>query len=74
VSEPIWFTLIKIALAARSRMPRSRRSVFVTNRSSPTSWTRPPSSRVSVVHPSQSSSASASSIDTIGNRSSSAVQ
>ena len=47
-------------------MPRRRRSGFVTNRSSPTSCTESPSSRVSFDQASQSSSAAPSSIDTIG--------
>jgi len=40
--------------------------LFVTKRSSPTSWTRSPTSRVSCAHASQSSSAAPSSIETIG--------
>ena len=39
VSEPIWFTLIRIELATPISMPLRRRSVLVTNRSSPTSCT-----------------------------------
>ena len=48
------------------RMPRRSRSTLVTKRSSPTSCTRRPSSAVSFFQPSQSSSASPSSIDRIG--------
>jgi hypothetical protein len=40
--------------------------VFVTNRSSPTSWTRSPMRSVSAFQPSQSSSSMPSSIETIG--------
>ena len=48
------------------RIPFSRRSVFVTNRSSPTSCTCPPSSAVIFCQPSQSSSSRPSSIEAIG--------
>ena len=37
VRVPIWLTLIRMLLAIPSSMPRCRRSVLVTNRSSPTS-------------------------------------
>ena len=63
VSVPIWLTFTRIELPTPSSMPRRRRSGFVTKRSSPTSWTESPSSRVSCVQPSQSSSAAPSSID-----------
>ena len=43
VSVPIWLTLTRIELATPAPMPRSRRSVLVTKRSSPTSCTRSPS-------------------------------
>ncbi len=66
VSVPIWFSLTRMALATPSRIPRSRISAFVTKMSSPTSWTRPPSAFVCAAHPSQSSSAIPSSMDTIG--------
>ena len=68
VSErlPIWLTLTRIAFAAPRSMPWPSRSTFVTNRSSPTSCTRVPSAAVSCCQPSQSSSASPSSIETIG--------
>src|SRR2546425_2356212 len=69
VSVPIWLSLIKIAFATPASMPRSRRSTLVQNRSSPTSCTRGPSASVSFAHPVQSSSASPSSIDTMGYRS-----
>ena len=39
VRVPIWFSLMRIALAIPSSMPRARRSGFVTKRSSPTSCT-----------------------------------
>src|SRR5215468_8736810 len=38
VTVPIWFSLMRMALAMPSLMPRERRSVLVTKRSSPTSW------------------------------------
>src|ERR1700733_7379891 len=66
VIEPIWFTLTSSEFAARSVMPRRRRSGLVTNRSSPTICTRSPTAAVSVVQPPQSSSDSGSSSDTIG--------
>ena len=51
MSVPIWFTLTRIALPTCSSMPRRRKSTFVTKRSSPTSWTRPPRRSVSVCQP-----------------------
>ena len=42
VSVPIWLTLTRIELATPESIPRRRRSVLVTNRSSPTSCTRSP--------------------------------
>src|SRR3990172_8218085 len=44
VSErvPIWLSLMRMALAAPSSMPRARRSGLVTKRSSTTSWQGPP--------------------------------
>ena len=66
VRVPIWFTLIRMLLPAARAMPSARRFVFVTNRSSPTSCTLPPSSFVSFCQPSQSSSARPSSIERIG--------
>ena len=66
VSVPIWLTFTRIELATPASMPRASRSVFVTKRSSPTSCTRSPSSRVSSAQPSQSSSEQPSSTDTIG--------
>src|SRR5579859_1011781 len=38
VTLPIWLSLINMALAMPSLIPRDNRSVLVTNRSSPTSW------------------------------------
>ncbi len=58
--------MIRIALAAPSSMPFFRRAVFVTNRSSPTSWTFLPRRSVSLTQPSQSSSARPSSMETMG--------
>src|SRR6266567_8975939 len=60
-----------MALAIPSLIPRASRSVFVTNRSSPTNWIfffddLLPIAGVSDFHPAQSSSAMPSSIDTIG--------
>ena len=66
VSVPIWLSLMRIALAAFSLMPRSRNFTLVTNRSSPTSCTRSPSFFCSCFQPSQSSSARPSSIEMIG--------
>src|SRR6266849_3119376 len=71
VTLPIWFSLIRIALAMPSLIPRDNRSVLVTNRSSPTSWIfffdpLLPTLCVGCFHPAQSSSAMPSSIDTIG--------
>ncbi|RAO56665.1 hypothetical protein ONO86_00678 [Micromonospora noduli] len=73
VSEPIWLTLTRTAFAAFSAMPRAMRCGLVTNRSSPTICTRSPIEAVSVCQPLQSSSASGSSIDTIGYSSASFV-
>ena len=66
VSVPIWLTFTRMALATPASMPRSRRSTLVTNKSSPTSCTRSLNASVSMRHPSQSSSAMPSSMDTIG--------
>ncbi len=66
VRVPIWFSLMRIALAVPPSMPRRRRSTLVTKRSSPTSWTRPPMRSVRSFQPSQSSSAQPSSIEMIG--------
>ena len=41
VRVPIWFTLIRMLLVQPSAMPRDRRSVLVTKKSSPTTWTLP---------------------------------
>ena len=60
VSVPIWLTLMRIELPTPASIPRCRRSVFVTNRSSPTSWHalaqplgQAPSSRPSPPRPSR---------------------
>jgi hypothetical protein len=66
LTVPIWFSLTRSALAARSAIPRRRRSGLVTNRSSPTICTRSPAEAVRSRHPAQSSSASGSSSETIG--------
>ena len=66
VRVPIWLTLIRIELATPESIPRLSRSVLVTNRSSPTSWTLSPSSCVRPFQPSQSSSSIPSSIERIG--------
>src|SRR5947208_3170242 len=71
VTLPIWFSLIRIAFAMPSMIPRASRSVFVTKRSSPTSWIfffddLLPMLCVRDFHPAQSSSAMPSSMDTIG--------
>src|SRR5438309_10624754 len=65
-SEPIWLIFTRILLASPLLIPSFIRFVLVTNRSSPTSCTLPPSSRVSFCQPLQSSSARPSSIDRIG--------
>ena len=65
-TEPIWLSLIRIALPAPSSIPFESLSVFVTNRSSPTSCTLSPSLAVSFCQPSQSSSSSPSSMEMIG--------
>src|SRR5260370_1523151 len=66
LTEPIWFTLIRIEFPTCSSIPRFKRSVLVTNKSSPTSWILSPSSSVSARQPCQSSSAKPSSMETIG--------
>ena len=65
-TEPIWLSLIRIQFAHPISIPFASLSVFVTNRSSPTSWTLSPSLAVSFCHPSQSSSSRPSSIEMIG--------
>jgi len=66
VTVPIWFSLMRIAFAARRLIPWASRSGFVTKISSPTIWIVEPSRSVRSDHPSQSSSASPSSMDTTG--------
>src|SRR6185436_5636220 len=51
VTEPIWFSLTSSEFAERSAMPRRSRSELVTNRSSPTTWTRSPTVAVSSCQP-----------------------
>src|ERR1700730_10475663 len=79
VPLPIWFSLMRMALAMPSLMPRERRAVLVTKRSSPTSWIfflddLLPMLCVRDFQPAQSSSAMASSIETIGYFSAQLVQ
>ena len=66
VNVPIWLSLTRTALATPSRTPLSSNVTLVTNTSSPTSCTLCPSALVSAAHPSQSSSAMPSSMDTMG--------
>jgi len=66
VRVPIWLSLIRMALAARSWMPRARNLGLVTKTSSPTSWTRSPIARVRALQPAQSSSAMPSSSEKMG--------
>src|ERR1700704_3156480 len=79
VTLPIWFNLMRMALAMPSLMPRERRAVLVTKRSSPTSWIfllddLLPILSVRDFQPPQSSSAMPSSIETIGYFSAQLVQ
>lgn len=57
VNVPIWFGFISIAFAIFSFIPLSNLFIFVTNRSSPTSWILSPKSLVIFFQLSQSSSA-----------------
>src|SRR3954469_641745 len=57
---------MRMEFATPSSIPCCNRSGLVTNRSSPTSWILSPSSLLISDHPCQSSSASPSSIDTMG--------
>ena len=67
VSVPIWFTFTRMLLPQPFvDAALAAASTLVTNRSSPTSWTLPPSSAVSFFQPSQSSSDRPSSIERIG--------
>ncbi len=66
VRVPIWLTLMRIELATPSRIPRLSRCVFVTNRSSPTSWIFFPKASVMIFQPAQSSSAMPSSMEMMG--------
>src|SRR5450432_2806743 len=70
---------MRMALAMPSLMPRDRRSVLVTKRSSPTSWIfflddLLPTLSVSDFQPAQSSSAMPSSMETMGYFSTQLVQ
>ena len=66
VNVPIWFSLIKMLFAVFRSSPFCNLLMFVTNRSSPTSWILSPNLSVNFFHPSPSSSAKPSSIDIIG--------
>ena len=66
VNVPIWFNLINILLAVLLSIPFCSLLIFVTNRSSPTSWTLSPTFSVKAFQDSQSSSANPSSTDIIG--------
>ena len=66
VTEPIWLSFTSSEFADRSAMPRRSRSGLVTKMSSPTIWTRSPTLAVSSCQPGQSSSASGSSMETMG--------
>src|SRR6266849_5915511 len=79
VTLPIWLSLMRMALAMPSLMPRERRWVLVTKRSSPTSWIFflddfAPTDSVRDFQPAQSSSAMPSSMETMGYFSTQEVQ
>src|SRR5882762_3351525 len=79
VTLPIWFSLMRMALAMPSLTPRERRAVLVTKRSSPTSWILflddlLPMLCVRDFQPAQSSSAMPSSMETMGYFSTQPVQ
>ena len=74
VRVPIWLSLTRMALATPARIPRSRISELVTKTSSPTNWILAPSALVWAAHPSQSSSAIPSSMETMGYRSTRSTQ
>ena len=63
---PIWLGLINIVLAVFKLIPFNKRSLLVTNKSSPTNWISLFASFVKLIQESQSSSKSGSSIDLIG--------
>ena len=67
-SVPIWLSLIRTAFIARWSIALAMKAGFVTTRSSPTSWTFEPMRAVISRQPAQSSSPSASSMETIGYR------
>src|SRR5690554_7187060 len=62
VSVPIWFTLIRIELAASNSIPFFRYSTLVTKRSSPTNWHLSPMVLFNNTQPSQSPSSQPSSM------------
>ena len=66
VRVPIWFTFTKIEFATLRSIPFFKYWVFVTKRSSPTSWVEFPIASVIFFQPAQSSSAHGSSIENIG--------
>ena len=66
LSVPIWFTLIRMELAAPLSTPSRSLATFVTKRSSPTICAAAPAFSVNARHPSQSFSSIGSSIETIG--------
>ena len=51
LSVPIWLSLMRMALAESSSMPRASRSGLVTKKSSPTSWHLSPTFSVSFFQP-----------------------
>ena len=66
VTVPAWFGLTRSALQAPSRAACSTRRALVTRQSSPTTCTRSPTAAVKRRMPRTSSSASGSSMETIG--------
>src|SRR6266540_1976731 len=67
VRVPIWFSLMSTEFATPFSIAWRTMAGFVTKMSSPTSFTLLPSFSVIAFHPSQSPSASPSSIDQMGN-------
>ena len=67
VSEPIWLTFTRMALAMPLSMPSARIFGLVTKRSSPTIWILLPSRSVRCFQPYQSPSAKPSSTERMGN-------
>ena len=66
VTVPAWFGFTSTALHAPRAAAAATRAAFVTRKSSPMTCTRSPTARVNRASPSPSSSASGSSIETIG--------